>query len=255
MLYQDWDLELFGRNIRITSLTKADEDVYGRLMLGNLYDELLAMGGKLPARLRETLGHTSEDEVHAIRPLLDERMIGWIALQKNCEGQPDIGISLVEDQQNQGRGPEAVRLFCNHLFETYGLRSVFVRISAKNLQSQYAFAKVGAVYVREEMDPRYASLLEKHPDVVLIGDPVRIRFYRIPLPIGPIWEHPGHKMDENARNQAQTEYMEETRQIEKRYQLAELKEIRDQIRNLSNASITDVQEMLEARLAELRGKQ
>ena len=37
MIYQDWDLELQGEHTRISPLTEADREPYGRLVLGELY--------------------------------------------------------------------------------------------------------------------------------------------------------------------------------------------------------------------------
>ncbi len=167
MIYQDWDLELTGEHIRINAMTEKDSETYGRLLLGNqLYDAYQEHCGKgeLPTGFREVLDHTAEDEMHAIRFLSDDKLIGWITLQKNCDGEPDIGISLAESARNKGYGPEAVQLLGNYLHNAYGLRQLTARISAKNLQSQNAFAKIGAVLDRETPFERFARLMAEHPE-------------------------------------------------------------------------------------------
>ena len=68
------------------------------------------LNGQSPTGMEKILSHKG-DETHAIRLTDQEDFIGWITLQKNIDGQPDVGISLIADQQNKGYGPEAVMLF------------------------------------------------------------------------------------------------------------------------------------------------
>ncbi len=43
MLFQDWDIELIGKRIRITPMRIEDDPVYGRLLLGDLYKKAIDM--------------------------------------------------------------------------------------------------------------------------------------------------------------------------------------------------------------------
>lgn len=72
------------------------------------------------------------DETHAIRLIHDERFIGWITFFENNDGEPELGMSLIEECRNKGYGPEAAMLFVNYLHHAYGLRQVSVRIEDKN---------------------------------------------------------------------------------------------------------------------------
>ena len=255
MIYQDWDLELEGEHIRIAPLTEADREPYGRLVLGELYSVIRELGQEPATGMNEALNRTAKEEIHAIRPLTGEAFIGWIALQRNEEGLPDIGISLVPEEQNRGFGPEAVQLYGNYLFREYGLQRLSVRISAGNKQSQNAFGKVGAVFEKEIIDPRYASLHAEGPELPDYGDMMKLRYYHIPLPIGQIRKNASSRPDEASRKQAQEAYAAAERQLTKRQQLAELKFIREKIRSMGNdVSTEEVQNMLEERLAGLKGQ-
>lgn len=64
--------------------------------------------------------------------------------------------------QNQGYGPEAVMLLANHLCDSYGLKSVSVRIAEENMQSRRAFEKVGAVLDNMIPDDRFEKTGERH---------------------------------------------------------------------------------------------
>ena len=185
MLYQDWDILLTGKTIRITPLEKRDDEVYGRLMFGEHYDRFVEVlkNGSVTG-IEKTLEHRASDETHAIRQTGDDQFIGWITLQRDNDGRPDIGISLTPEYQNKGIGPEAVCLFANRLYSEYGLQTIYVRISEENIQSQKAFAKLGAVLDKEEPNYIFTSLArelpEDHPDRQNIPN---LRFYHIPLPI------------------------------------------------------------------------
>ena len=100
------------------------------------------------------------------------------------EGRPDIGISLISDYQNKGIGPEAVSLFANRLYSDYGIQTVYVRISEENLQSQRAFAKLGAILDKTEpnhiMTSLAKNLLANNPDK---WNWPNFKFYHIKLPI------------------------------------------------------------------------
>ena len=255
MIYQDWDLELTGQHISITPLTEKDDEAYGRVLMGDLYDSFLELGQKPSTGLKTILDRTAKDETHAIRPLGSDLFWGWISLQKNSEGAPDVGISLVADQQNKGYGPEAVQLFGNYLHGKYGLEQLSVRTSAKNIQCQNAFSKVGAVFDKEVVDQRYASLMESHPDLASYGEMIKTRYYHVPLPILEIQPESGIRMDEEARKKAQAAYIEEERQLMKKYQLAELEDIRKKIDGMGDAPLTEVKDMIKQHIEELENRQ
>ena len=177
MLYKDNDLVLISPCIRITSLLPADAVPYARLMYGVLYDTFVQVIGKVPS-----LELKSEDELHALRLPDDDTFIGWIALQKDKEGRPDIGVHLVPEQQNRGLGPEAVRLFVNHLHKTYGLEKVFLRIKETNLQSQHAAEKLGAVKYDTVPDPTIMALREELPNQDW-HEPENVLCYYLDLPV------------------------------------------------------------------------
>ena len=165
MLYQDWDLELTGKRIRITPMRAEDAEAYGRLMFGRMYDQFAeACGGPPPTGLEDILAHTASDETHALRLPDDDAFIGWITLQKDLEAKPDIGISLVPEQRNRGLGTEAIVLFVNRLYAEYGIPCVYARVSVLNPQSRKAFEKVGAVADRVDEDCRMKPIREQMPE-------------------------------------------------------------------------------------------
>lgn len=154
-LYKDFDLTLASDRIRITPLLPADTEPYTRLMFGEIYDLYVAATGKTPS---SGLEKEHSDELHALRLPDDDSFIGWVTLQRDEEGRPDIGVHLVPEQQNKGLGPEAVRLFVNHLHRIYGLKTVYLRIHESNLQSQKAMGKLGVVKDGEAPDPVMTTL-------------------------------------------------------------------------------------------------
>ena len=126
MLYEDWDILLTGTRVRITPIEKRDKEAYGRLMFGKFYDHFAeVLNDGAITEIEETLEHRADDETHAVRLIGDDQFIGWITLQKDAEGRPDIGISLKPEFQNKGIGPEAVRLFINRLYAVYGIQTVY----------------------------------------------------------------------------------------------------------------------------------
>ena len=185
LLYQDWDVQLTGRRIRITPMEKRDDEAYGRLMFGKQYERFAeALKGQSITGIEKILEHKTVDETHAIRMIGDDQFIGWITLQKDMDGRPDIGISLKSDFQNNGIGPEAVRLFVNRLYSDYGIQTIYVRITEKNLQSQRAFAKLGAILDKTEPIYDLTSFVKDLP----ADNPVKqnvpiLRFYHINLPV------------------------------------------------------------------------
>lgn len=177
MLYKDFDLALASDRIRITPLLPSDTEPYARLMYGVLYDTYVRVIGKVPS-----LELKSEDEIHALRLPDNDTFIGWIALQKDEEDRPDIGVHLVPERQNQGLGPEAVRLFVNHLHKTYGLEKVFLRIKETNLQSRKAAVKLGAVKYGTVPDPTIMALREELPNQDW-HEPENVFCYYLDLPV------------------------------------------------------------------------
>lgn len=166
-------------------MEERDDEAYGRLMFGEQYDRFAEiLKGQSITGIEKTLEHKANDETHAIRLIGDDQFIGWITLQKDVEGRPDIGISLKSDYQNKGIGPEAVRLFVNRLYSDYGIQTVYVRISEENLQSQRGFAKLGAIL--DKTEPHY--ILASLPKDIPADNPDKrnlpnLRFYHINLPV------------------------------------------------------------------------
>ena len=192
MLYKDFDLTIESPRIRITPLTPSDTESYARLLYGDLYDTYIKLMGKAPeVDLNEdscadvdlnTNAHTPQDEIHALRLHDDDAFIGWITLQQDDKGRPDIGVSLIPSQQNKGFGPDAVRLFVNRLHEDYGLEKVYLRIKEGNLQSQRAAEKLGAVKFDSVPDPTIMALLEELPNQNW-HEPGKVYCYYLELPV------------------------------------------------------------------------
>ena len=180
MLYKDWNVILIGKRVRITPMRMEDEPAYGRLLLGNLYDKTVGMLGYATTGILEIINHTESAETHAIRLVDDDSFIGWIVLQKDPEGRPDVGISLIDGYRNQGIGPETVSLFVNRLNEIYGIDRVYARISEHNLQSQKAFAKLGTVLDKRESDYRMKKIVDELPGKQPVHD---LLYYHIDLPV------------------------------------------------------------------------
>lgn len=184
MLYKDFDLVLASDRIRITPLLPSDTESYARLMFGVMYDRFTEVLGHVPdSGIDKVLSHESDEETHALRlPDSDDSFIGWIALQRDEEGRPDIGIHIVPEQQNKGLGPEAIRLFANHLHDEYGLERVYARVHESNLQSQRAMEKAGAVLEKEAPNPIIVAMQSKLPEEER-SDPGRLRYYHLDLPV------------------------------------------------------------------------
>lgn len=151
-------------------------------MFGAMYDRFTEVLGHAPdSGIDKVLSHESKDEIHALRLPDDDAFIGWIVLQRDEEERPDIGIHLIPEQQNRGLGPEAIRLFANHLHDEYGLDRVYARVHESNLQSQRAMEKAGAVLDKEAPNPIIVAMQEKLPEEQR-SDPGKLRYYHIDLP-------------------------------------------------------------------------
>lgn len=251
MLFRDWDDIIVGKRIRITPLQETDKEDYERLLFGSIYDEYQKYSCRsMSSGFVDILEHTAKDETHAIRFLTGDKVIGWIALQHNDEGQPDIGISLTSEEQNKGYGPEAVMLFANNLYHKYALKQISVRIEGNNKQSQNAFAKVGAILDKEKIDRRYSLLSNKHESTNNITEPqYMIRYYHIPLPIKCISENRliAQNYKEIARDQAVYEEEKECRR--KKAKLDELENITKIVKSCSN--VEELREKLQELIAAL----
>lgn len=250
MMYQDWDLELKGEHILINAFAEGDGEAYSRLLLGPLYDALTQISPeeKIPSGFKKIISRTEENATHAIRLLPDHKMIGWITLQKDRDGEPDIGISLVEDLQNKGYGPGAIQLYGNYLHEKYGLQQLKARTSSKNLQCRNALTKTGAILEKEIPDERLAMLMEKNPDHQLRpGFQMITCCYRIPLPIRKILPSPSSAQNAETRKKAQAEYEEQEAQLTREIQLVELEYLQ---KNISVAG--KVPDVIMDRIAELK---
>ena len=158
--------------LTITDLRPEDEVPHTRLMLGDdFYDRFLRETGKAP-----NLSLTADEEMYAIR--INDSYIGWVILQKDEQGRPDVGIKLMREYQGRGYGPEALMAFCNWIYEKYGVGCLYARIEESNVQSQKAFSKIGAVL--DEWKPDYSFLKVARE---LAGEIPELLYYHIDLPI------------------------------------------------------------------------
>ena len=64
--------------------------------------------------------------------------------QDASEEYPEIGITLLEEKQNQGIGTEAIVSFCNNCFNVRRTSIIIVRIEQENIRSKHLFEKLGA---------------------------------------------------------------------------------------------------------------
>ena len=250
MLYQDWDLELAGKNIRITPMQPADDEAYGRLMVGDTFYESFARetNGRSFTGLNHILKHQGE-ETHAIRLVNDERFIGWITIYKNHEGNPDLGISLIHECRNKGYGPEAVMLFVNYLYKAYGLKQITVRIEDKNLQSQRAFAKLGVEFDKEEPDRRYrrSSDIQEYDDDTM----PMVYYFHIPLPVESLQPSGCTAISADQRQAAQKAYERNKKRLENQWMLDELDAIRKAIESMEHPTTEAIEKYLIERKKEL----
>lgn len=178
MLYKDWDVILTGSRIRLTPFMPQDEEPYGRMVLFSLYDRAIEKGIRPESGIDAILDRTEEYEHHAIRPLDSDTFMGWICLQRDKEGRPDLGISLKDEFQCQGYGPEAMALFSNWLHAAYGLERIYAKVSELNLPSQKAMRKIGAVLDEIRNDYRFEGIWTRHGE-----EPPKLNYYHIDLPI------------------------------------------------------------------------
>lgn len=87
--------------------------------------------------------------------------IGKICMQHTNLDAPELGITIIKSQQNNGYAPEAIAAFCNYYSIKHGLSEVNIRISEENTHSIYVFEKLGAVYTKS------ASFLSENSLAVL----------------------------------------------------------------------------------------
>ena len=159
-------------HLTITDLRPEDEAPHTRLMLGDdFYERFLRETGKAP-----NLSHTAEEEMYAIR--LNDSYIGWVVLQKDEQGRLDVGIKLMKEYHGREYGPEALRAFCNWVYEKYGVGCLYARIEESNVQSQKAFAKIGAVLDERKLDYRFLKVAKE-----LAREIPELLYYHIDLPI------------------------------------------------------------------------
>ena len=180
MYYSDWDIVLEGESIRLTSFTKNDCKTYYAMQ-----NQMEPGDPEIARKYCEgILDHTDGNEYHVIRLKDHPKMIGWIALQKDDRGEPDIGIALLPAYQDHGYGPEAIKLLLNRLYHEYGTDQAFAWIRKNNIQCRKAFKKAGAVFLESSPTEEELSFLsamyqdnpEKMEDLIL-------HHYSIPLPI------------------------------------------------------------------------
>ncbi len=89
MLFQDWDIEISGKHIFIGPMKEQDEESYGRLLFGNLYERFVELlDGESPTGIRKILNHTATDETHALRLLaVNHLSVGLPFRKTRKEGQ------------------------------------------------------------------------------------------------------------------------------------------------------------------------
>ena len=166
--------------LTITDLRPDDEIPHTRLMLGDeFYERFLKETGAAPtSNLQSVLDHTADEEMYAIR--INDAYIGWVVLQKDEQGRPDVGIKIMRAYHGHGYGSEALKAFCNWIYEKRGIVRVFARIEEANIQSQKAFAKIGAVLDERKPDYRFVKMAQKLPGETNIPE---LLYYHIDLPI------------------------------------------------------------------------
>ena len=251
MLYQDWDLELTGESTRITPMHPADDEAYGRLLLGDtLYETFIReTNGKSCAWLDRILDHKT-DETHAIRLIHDERFIGWITFFENNDGEPELGMSLIEECRNKGYGPEAAMLFVNYLHHAYGLRQVSVRIEDKNLQSQVAFSKLGAKFDKKLPDKCFKT--SENPAEIDSDSIPMVYCFHIPLPVKAIRPSAKAAINEAQKQKAQEAYEQNRKRLTQKWLLDELETIRKAIQTMDHPTTEAIEEYLVKRQNELK---
>ena len=189
MLFSDWNLVLNGEHIRITPIVMDDVENYTKLMLGTT--EISGEPILLTNHVKSYVAGEADDELHAIRLKDAQEMIGWITMQHDPKGRPDIGISLAKEYQNLGYGSEAFMLFCNRLHDDYGLTRIYIRIHDSNYQSLAASRKLGAVLDKsvpdEDLRKFFEELYEKFysdepKEEYMKGKVPNILYFHIDLP-------------------------------------------------------------------------
>ena len=184
-LFASRGTELKGERLSITPMRPSDSELFGRLVMGPLYDTYKRVVGHEPdSGIDKILSHEAEDITHAIRINGYDDFAGWITLQHNEDGQPDIGISLLPEHRGHGYGPEAVKLYCNWLNQKYGLSRIYVRISDDNEYSMKAFSKLGAIRYDTRENVCFKMLMDKLPEKFNeINDSHPVGYYFLNLPI------------------------------------------------------------------------
>jgi RimJ/RimL family protein N-acetyltransferase len=180
MLYKDFDLIIKGPRITIEPLQESDNDAYCHLLFGELYEiyKRNFPDERINAALRGAIDGTSNDETHAIR--IDGRFIGWYTLQKDSEGRPDLGISLIPEERCKGFAKEATKLFTDQLYRKYGLQRVYARAYSSNTHSQHVLVKMGAVLDSVGPDER---IVELRQEIEKEGEAPLVHYYHLDLPL------------------------------------------------------------------------
>ena len=180
MLYKDFDIIIKGPRITIEPLQESDNDAYCHLLFGELYEiyKRNFPDERINAALRGAIDGTSNDETHAIR--IDGRFIGWYTLQKDSEGRPDLGISLIPEERGKGFAEEATKIFTDQLYRKYGLQRVYARTYASNTHSQHVLVKMGGVLDSVGPDERIMSLRQ---EIGKEGEAPLVHYYHLDLPL------------------------------------------------------------------------
>lgn len=104
--------------------------------------------------------------------------------QDAAEEYPEIGITLLEEKQNQGIGTEALVSFCNDCVNVRGISTILIRIEQENVRSRHLFEKLGAECIGNKTLPIFEKIYrEMGKSVPSNSDEIGAATYYLKLPI------------------------------------------------------------------------
>lgn len=144
--------------LEICAFSNDDFENYCRVQLKNPWFQAMPLDN-IRTAVRKTLDE-GDSEFFSIFIKETSTYCGNISLQTGpTSGNPEIGIALLEDYQNQGIGTAAIVLFCDYCYTHRGITKLEVRIDPENKRSIHVFEKLGAIFRKKQAD--YISLLEE----------------------------------------------------------------------------------------------
>jgi RimJ/RimL family protein N-acetyltransferase len=165
---------LAGRAVRLTPLRQRDaEAMFGWI---NAREDVLFNAPYRPvgegAHLAwfESRQHDRDGVIFAIRPLQDDRLVGYCQLvnvqwvHRSAELRIRLGT---EADRGRGFGTDAVRLLVEFAFRDLNLRRVFVHVFADNTRAARVYEKVG--FVREGVLREAVYIDARYVDIVVMG--------------------------------------------------------------------------------------